>query len=268
MLVDTHAHLTMMEFSADLSAVLERAAAAGVGIVVCVGVDLPSSRDAVDLARRHPGVVAAVGVHPNEGAGLPSGWLDELRALARMPRVVALGEIGLDYYRQRTERPRQLELFRAQLELSRELGLPVIVHNREADAEVGEILVEWAETLPAQHPRGVLHCFSGDLPLMNGCVAAGFYVSFAGPITYRNAGRTAEMAALAPEDRVLVETDAPYLAPHPHRGKRNEPAYVRLVAERMAELRGQSLDGIARITGGNAARLFGLEQPPAASALS
>ena len=258
MLVDTHAHLTMAQFAADLPAVLDRAAAAGVTTVVCVGVDLPSSREAIDLAQRHQGVVAAVGVHPNEAADLPAGWLEELRALTRMPRVVAVGEIGLDYYRQRTERPRQQELFRSQLQLARELGLPVVVHNREADADVAEILMEWAGGLPPQHPRGVLHCFSGDLPLLQRCVAAGFYVSFAGPITFRNARGAAQIVAAAPRDRLLVETDAPYLAPHPHRGKRNEPAYVRLVAERMAELRNESLDDIAAATSGNAARLLRL----------
>lgn len=258
MLVDTHAHLTMTEFAADLPEVLERAAAAEVATIICVGVDLPSSRDAVQLAQRYPGVVATVGVHPNEAADLPSGWLEELRALTRMPRVVALGEIGLDYYRRRTERSRQQELFRAQLELARESGLPVVVHNREADADVVEILEEWAGGLPDQHPRGVLHCFSGDVSLMERCVAAGFYVSFAGPITFRNAGSAPQVAAATPRDRLLVETDAPYLAPHPHRGKRNEPAYVRLVAERMAELRNASLAEVAAVTSENAARLFGL----------
>ncbi len=265
MLVDSHAHLMMAEFAPDLPAVLERAAEAGVATIVCVGVDLPSSREAVEMAQRYPEVVAAVGVHPNEGADLPPGWLEELRALAVMPRVVALGEMGLDYYRQRTGRERQRELFEAQLELSRELGLPVVVHNREADADLAEILVEWAGSLPAQHPRGVLHCFSGDLPMMNSCCGAGFYVSFAGPITYRNAGRSAQMAAAAPRDQLLVETDSPYLAPHPHRGRRNEPAYVRLVAERMATLRNESFDEIVEDTGRNAARLFGLDRSTALS---
>jgi TatD DNase family protein len=261
MLVDTHAHLTMREFTADLPAVLDRASAAGVATIVCVGVDLVSSREAVALAQRYPGVVATVGVHPNEGADLPSGWLEELRALSRAPRVVALGEIGLDYYRRRVERLRQRELFRAQLELARDLGLPVVVHNREADADLAEILLEWAEGLPTRHPRGVMHCFSGDIPLMERCVAAGFLISFAGPITFRNAGRAAQVAAVVPRDRLLVETDAPYLAPHPHRGERNEPAYVRLVAGRLAGLRSESLEGIAEATSSNAARLFGLGQP-------
>lgn len=255
----------MPEFAPDLPEVLERAARAGVATIVCVGVDLPSSAEAVDLAQRHREVVATVGVHPNDCADLPDGWLGELRSLAGASRVVALGEIGLDYYRQRTGRERQREVFRAQLELARDLGLPVVIHNREAEADLAEILLEWAGTLPAQQPRGVLHCFSGSLALMNSCCAAGFYVSFAGPITYRNAGRTAEMVVAAPRDRLLVETDAPYLAPHPYRGKRNEPAYVRLVAERMAALRNESPDDILEVTGQNAARLFGLQQLPSLS---
>ncbi len=257
----------MAEFAADLPAVLERAVAGGVAVIVCVGVDLNSSREAVELAHRQPGIVAAVGVHPNEASALRPGWLDELRALACMPRVVALGEMGLDYYRERTDPERQRELFRAQLDLAGELGLPVVVHNREADRDMAKILGEWSARLSPRHPRGVLHCFSGELPLMNDCVAVGFYLSFAGPITFRNAGKAAETVIAAPKGRLLLETDAPYLAPHPYRGRRNEPAFVRLVAERMAEVRHESLDDILMTTGDNAARLFGLEQPPATTSL-
>jgi len=261
-LVDTHAHLTMREFAADLSAVLERAAAAGVDTIVCVGVDLESSREAVELASRHPQVVAAVGVHPNESAELPAEWLAELRSMARMPGVVAVGEIGLDYYRQRAERERQLWLFRAQLDLAGELVLPVVVHNREADADLERVLVGWEACLPEDHRRGVLHCFSGGIPLMERCTAKGFYISFAGPITFRNAAKAAAVAEATPDERLLVETDAPCLAPHPHRGERNEPAHVKLVAERLAELRQVSPEEIARVTSANAARLFGLRQVP------
>lgn len=263
MLVDTHAHLTMAEFAPDLPDVLRRAASEGVSAIVCVGVDLKSSAEAVELARRHGEVVATVGVHPNDSADLPDGWLEELRMLAGRPRVVAIGEIGLDYYRRRAPRERQLELFRAQLDLSRECGLPVVIHNREASADVAEILREWAASLPPEHPRGVLHCFSGDRTLMRDCCDAGFYLSFAGPITYQNAGRAADLVVAAPRDRLLVETDSPYLAPHPQRGKRNEPALVRLVAERVAALRGESVEQIVEVTGGNAAKLFGLAALPA-----
>ena len=261
-MVDTHAHLTMPEFSPDLPAVLERAAAAGVSTIVCVGVDLQSSRDAVDLAERHQGLVAAVGVHPNDCANLPSGWLEELRALSAAPAVVAIGEIGLDYYRKRVGKGLQHEVFRAQLDLAGELGLPVVVHNREAGADLAETLLKWEERLSVQHPRGVLHCFSGDLAMMRSCCAKGFYVSFAGPITYRNSTKAAELVAAAPRDRLLVETDSPFLAPHPYRGRRNEPAHVVLVAERVAAIRNESLANVLRSTGENAGRLFGLESRP------
>lgn len=262
MLVDTHAHLTMPELAGDLSAVLSRAEAAGVTAIVCPGIDLESSREAVDLAARHEQIFAAVGVHPNDCADLGSDWLRRLRTLAGQPRVVALGEIGLDYYRERTPRELQLSVFQAQLDLARELGLPVVVHDRSADSDVARILRQWSSSLPSQHPRGVLHCFSGDRDLMTVGVEAGFFVSFAGPITYRNGTKVAEMAGAAPWDRLLVETDSPYLAPHPHRGKKNEPAFVRVIAERMAEIRGESVGRIMEVTARNAATLFGLEAFP------
>ena len=236
---------------------LQRAAEAGVAAVVCVGIDLASSRQAVDIAGRYPQVAATAGVHPNDCAELPAGWLDELRALARIRRVVAIGEIGLDYYWKRVERDRQREVLQAQLDLARELSLPVVVHNREAGDDLTDILLEWAAGLPAGHPRGVLHCFSGDRELMDSCCSAGFFVSFAGPITFSNSGETAEIVAAAPRDRLLIETDSPYLAPHPHRGRQNEPSLLRLVAERMAELRGESFGEIADVTSRNAERLFG-----------
>ena len=263
MLVDSHAHLTMPELASDLSAVLDRAVAAGVSVIVCVGVDLPSSKQAVQIAQQRAEVVAAVGVHPNDCADLAPSWLDVIRGLCELPGVVAIGEIGLDYYRQRADRTLQREVFLAQLELARELELPVVVHNRQASVDMAEILQDWAATLPRQHRRGVLHCFSGDLALMRSCCGAGFCVSFAGPITYPNARPAAEVAIQVPEDRLLVETDAPYLAPHPYRGKQNEPAMLPLVARRLAALRQESFDRIAELTTRNAARLFGLEIAPA-----
>jgi TatD DNase family protein len=263
MLVDTHAHLTLEELAGDIPGVLDRAAEAGVSAILCVGVDLESSRRAVEIARGHPEVFAAVGLHPNECVGVGSGWLKELRGLAAEPRVVAIGEIGLDYYRERAPRQLQHEVFLGQLDLARELGMPVVIHDRAADADVARILQQWSSGLPARSPRGVLHCFSGDRDLLETGLAAGFHLSFAGPITYRNANRAVEMAMAVPWDRLLVETDSPYLAPHPHRGKRNEPALVRVIAERLAEIRGETMERTAEITGRNAADLFGLEVLPA-----
>jgi len=259
MLVDTHAHLTMSDYAPDLPAVLERAAMAGVSSVVCVGIDLSSSREAIGLARRHGGVVATVGVHPNDGAPLPGCWLDELRSLAAEPEVVAIGEIGLDYYRDRVPRDRQRELFQAQLDLAGELGLPVVVHNRQADSDIMDMLGRWASQLSAQHPKGVLHCFSGDLAMMQSCTEAGFCISFAGPITYPGSKNAAGLVAAAASDRLLVETDSPYLSPQGCRGRRNEPSNVRLVAEQMAIFRGESLNTVMHYTGQNADRLFGLK---------
>jgi TatD DNase family protein len=253
----------MLEFAQELPSVLQRASDAAVSAIVCPGVDLPSSREAVDLARLHPCVRAAVGIHPNDCADLPPDWVDRLRVLAAEPEVVAIGEVGLDNYRQHTKSDLQRAVLEAQLDLAAELDLPVVIHNREADLELAEILHKWVAALPARHPRGVLHCFSGDRVFMERFCAMGFYISFAGPITYRNAGKIVETAAATPRDRLLVETDSPYLAPHPHRGKRNEPAYVRLVAERLADIRQEGLDGVIEATGQNAARLFRLELQPA-----
>lgn len=262
MLVDTHAHLMMAELMPELPDVLSRASAAGVRAIICVGIDLKSSEQAVELASRHSELYATVGVHPNDCAGLDPAWREEIRRLATSPRVVAIGEIGLDYYRDHASPEQQRRVLSAQLQIAGELGLPVVVHNRRADADVGSILTEWSRELPDAHPRGVLHCFSGDRELMDQVVEAGFYVSFAGPITYSNGRLAAEVAAAAPRDRVLVETDSPYLAPHPHRGKRNEPALVRLVVERLAQLRGVTVEEAVETTGRNAARLFGLADLP------
>jgi TatD DNase family protein len=260
MLVDTHAHLTLAELAEDLPDVLRRAASAGVSAIVCVGIDLESSRGAVELAERHPEISATVGVHPNDCTDLRAAWLEDLRTLAARPGVVAIGEIGLDYCRNRAPRDVQQRILLDQLDLAAEMGLPVVVHDRDAHSDVAEVLQQWSAGLPSGHPRGVLHCFSGDRDLMDAGTTAGFYVSFGGPITYHNAKKAVEMAAAAPWDRLLVETDSPYLSPHPYRGKRNEPAFVRLIAERIAEIRGETVERTVEITGHNAAILFGLEE--------
>ena len=257
LLVDSHAHLDDEAFTADRAEVLARAGAAGVRLIVSVGADLPSSRANVALAARHQGVWAAVGVHPHEAAGLDAAALAELRALASRPRVVAIGEIGLDFYRDRSPRPAQREAFQAQLRLAAELALPAIVHDREAHDEVLATLREWVGAT-GPRARGVLHCFSGEEALAAAAIALGFYVSLAGPVTYANARRLQALAASLPLERLLVETDCPYLPPAPHRGQRNEPALVALVAEKVATLRGLPLAEVAAATTANAQRLFGL----------
>jgi len=253
MLVDTHAHLMDTAFAGDLPAVLERAEAAGVVAMVCVGYDEQSSVDAVALAEKYPQIVAAVGIHPNSAAAARPGAFKRIRQLARHPRVVGIGETGLDNYRKRTPPAVQREWFARHLDLAVELDLPVIVHNRQADAETGPMLLEWARKTGG---RGVLHCFSGDDAMLDAGLEAGFMISFAGPLTYKNAGELPLRAQRVPLDRVVVETDCPYLPPHPHRGQRNEPAHVRLTATRLAELLDLPLATIERATTSNAQRLF------------
>jgi TatD DNase family protein len=258
-LVDSHCHLSDEAFSGDLPAVLVRARDAGVSRVVIPGVDLQSSARAVHLAEGTPGLFAAVGIHPHEARHWQAESIDRLRQLARSPCVVAIGEIGLDYYRDHSPRRQQRHAFDEQLALAAELGLPVIVHNREAIDDVLAALLPWAAGLtPAhrQHP-GVLHAFSADLKAGQRAVAAGFMIGIGGPITYRNADERRQITSALPVDHLLVETDAPYLAPHPHRGGRNEPAYVRLVAESLADMEGMDHSELAVLTTANAADLFG-----------
>jgi TatD DNase family protein len=255
MLVDTHAHLMDPAFGDDLVAVLPRAAEAGVGTIVCVGYDLESSRAAVELAREYPELRATVGVHPNYLADAPRDWLAEVRALAAAPQVVGIGETGLDYHRTYTPHDVQQAGFVAQLDLGAELGLPVVVHCRDAEADV---LAAVRQRAREERAAGVLHCFSGSTTTMQAAVAAGYYISLAGTVTFKNAAELRAVAAEVPADRLLIETDCPYLSPVPHRGQRNEPARVRLTAARIAEVRGQPLVAVAERTTANAERLFGL----------
>lgn len=256
MLIDTHAHLDDARYDADRDAVMARAREAGVGAFITIGCDLATSRAAVELAARLPGVYAAVGVHPHEVKHIEDGWYDELRRLAGHQKVVAYGEIGLDYHYNHSPPKLQRERFREQIGLARELRLPVIVHTREAQEDTIAILKEER----ADETGGVFHCFSGDTWLAREALALGFYLSFSGVLTFRNAAPLQAIAQTIPLDRLLVETDCPYLTPVPHRGQRNEPAFVKLVAEKVAEVRGSveplTVEKVARITSDNARRLF------------
>ena len=254
-LVDTHAHLDDRAFAADREAVIARAVAAGVSRILTVGVDLPSSRAAVALAEKHPAVYAAVGLHPHDARKWNEATARELRALAQHPRVVAIGETGLDFYRNLSPREAQIAAFRAQLALAGEVGLPVIIHDREAHGEVMAILREWVERVRTP-VLGVLHAFSGDLALAEEASNLGFCIALGGPVTFTNARRPVEVARQLPLDRLLVETDCPYLTPEPFRGRRNEPAYVRYVAERLAQIRAQPVEVVAKATTQNALTLF------------
>jgi TatD DNase family protein len=263
-IVDTHAHLDFSQFDGDLQGVLERAVGAGVTRIVTVGFDLDSSRQAVALANDHSSMKASVGVHPHEAAGVTRQVLDSLRELSEDGVVVAIGEIGLDYYRDRSPHDVQRRVLQQQLDLAAEVGKPVVVHDREAHDDVMGIIRDWSESVSAgkgilRRPLGVVHCYSGDQAMAEELFELGFYVSIAGPVTYSNARQLRELVALLPLDRLLVETDSPFLAPHPHRGKRNEPAYVRLVASKIAEVKNVSLEEIARVTTDNARTLFRLQ---------
>jgi TatD DNase family protein len=279
LLVDTHTHLDFPEFDDDRERVIERAANAGVGAIVNVGTDLASSQAAVALAEAYPQIYAAVGVHPHDAKTMTGEVLEELRVLAGRPRVVAIGEIGLDFYRDLSPRDQQRQVFEQQLALASEVGKPVIIHDREAHAEVMAILRHWAcpehfdcaqcklhRRIEGHHqpsaishrPIGVMHCFSGDLTMAQKALELGFYISIAGPVTFDNARRLRELVRQLPLEKLLVETDCPYLTPHPHRGKRNEPAYVKFVAQEIARVKELSLEEVACITSDNAQALFAL----------
>ena len=253
MLIDTHTHLDDTRYDPDREATIERARQAGVGAFVTIGCDLATSRAAVTLANRHPDIYASIGVHPHEVRHIGDGWYDELRRLAEHKKVVAYGEIGLDYHYNHSPPKEQRERFREQLQLARDLRLPVIIHTREAQEDTISILKEER----ASEVGGVFHCFSGDAWLAKDALDLGFYLSFSGILTFTNAKMLREIAQQTPLDRVLIETDCPYLAPVPHRGKRNEPAFVAQVARQLAEIHpGLSLERIEQATTENAQRLF------------
>ncbi|MBE0597526.1 MAG: YchF/TatD family DNA exonuclease [Desulfuromonadales bacterium] len=254
-LVDTHAHLDNAQFRDDREAVIARALEQGVTRLLTVGTDLASSRLSIEIASAHPEVYAAVGIHPHDALTASEETLEQLRELiTSAPKVVAVGEIGLDFYRDRAPREAQREAFRRQIRLAREVDLPLIVHDRDAHQEVLQILREEN----AQEIGGVLHCFSGDLEMARQCLELGFYLSFPGTITYPKNEELRQVVRGVPIDRLLVETDCPYLAPQPFRGRRNEPAYVRHTAEAIAAIKGLTIADVARITTVNSYRLFGV----------
>ncbi len=256
-LVDTHAHIDIEEFDPDREEVLKRAFEGGVAAIVNAAFDLESSRRAVDLACRHRGLYAMAGIHPHDAGEAPEGYLEILGALARNPAVVALGEMGLDYYRHLSPRPAQQKVFREQLALARELDMPAVIHDRDAHGDVLNILKRDG----APRRGGIMHCYSGSWEMAVECMKRGFYISIAGPVTYPNARKLKEIAVRLPLERVLVETDCPYLAPQDHRGKRNEPAYVRYVAEEIARLKGMAPEQFSRASAANAAAVLGVEIP-------
>ena len=254
-LVDSHAHLDSKPYTNDMDDVIRHARENGVENILTVGCDLESSRASVDLAIRYPNVYASVGIHPHDASIVNDDVIDELRRMVEsVDKVVAIGETGLDFYRDRSPRDQQENSFRKHIQLARKLRKPLIIHDRDAHNDVVRIMQE-------EHAReagGVLHCFSGDLDMARKCVEMGFYISFAGPLTYPKNDALRSIAEALPIDVMLVETDCPYLSPQNWRGKRCEPAYVRATAERLAEVKGLTLEDVARITSLNAWRLFGI----------
>ncbi|HVB97457.1 MAG TPA: TatD family hydrolase [Chloroflexota bacterium] len=256
LIADTHAHLT--DYALDeIEFVVQRAAAAGVGRILAVGIDLETSAASISLARRFPIVYAAVGVHPQTADQFSTEALAEIRRLASDPKVVAIGEIGLDYYRCQVPISRQMTAFQEQLALAAELSLPVVIHDREAHDDVRNLIGEIQHGPDLIGRAGVLHCFSGDFALATTGIARGFFISFAGNVTYRRSAELRAVAAQLPFDSLLSETDSPYLAPEPRRGRPNEPANVRFVVESLSQSRGASVESVAAQTYANAQRLFG-----------
>ncbi len=254
MFIDTHSHIQMREFESDRAAALTRAEAAGIGLMLAVGYHLEASRKAVEAAGRYPQVFAGVGIHPHDAGTYDDAAEETLRDLAKQPKVVAIGEAGLDFFRNRSPRAVQIEAFHRQIRLARELDLPLIVHDRDAHQETMQILAaEGAE-------RMVLHCFSGDLAMAEEAWRRGYYVSIAGPVTYPKNEALREVVRKAKTDRLVLETDCPYLPPQAFRGQRNEPAHLLHTAQEVARLLSMPLTELSRLTSENARRLFRL--PP------
>lgn len=252
MLFDTHAHYYDRAFDADRDQVLSALPGSGVGLVLCPGCDLPTSREAIALAERYPHVYAAAGIHPEDALGLPENWLEEVERLTRHPKVKAIGEIGLDYYWKEVPRDLQKEVFRAQLTLATQLNLPVIVHDREAHGDCLAIVQDFPQV------RGVFHCYSGSTEDAKQLIKWGWHLSFTGTITFKNARKAPEVIQAVPLERLMVETDAPYMAPTPYRGKRCDSRYVYRMAETIAEIKGLPVEEVVRITTENGKRLFAI----------
>ena len=262
MLVDSHCHLQDKKFDRDRGEVIKRAQEAGVTAMVCVGYDVESSRSAVDIANSNDNIYATIGVHPHDAKTVRPRDIDELFRLAHSAKVVGIGEIGLDYYRNLSPQDAQVKAFREQLELARSLSVPVVIHSRDADEETYAIIAEYEQQAlpdwPKDRPLGIMHCFAGDLPLALRYIELGFVISIPPTITYPNAERTRAVAGGIPLRWMAVETDAPYLPPQRLRGQRSEPACVADAVQCIANIRGDAFEEVADRTAASAAWLFGL----------
>ncbi|MFC4389298.1 TatD family hydrolase [Gracilibacillus marinus] len=252
MLFDTHVHLNVHQFDEDRKEVITRAKEAGVTHMVVVGFDHETIPKAIELAEENEHMYAAIGWHPVDAIDLTEKELAWIEELAEHPKVVAIGEMGLDYHWDKSPKDIQKEVFRKQIALAKRVKLPIIIHNREATEDIIRIL----EEENAHEVGGIMHCYNDSVTYVEKCLAMNFYISLGGPVTFKNATLPKEVAKIVPADKLLIETDCPFLAPHPNRGKRNEPAYVSLVAEKIAELRNVSYDELCQQTTENAKRLF------------
>lgn len=252
-LFDSHCHVDEPRFDEDREETLARMAEAGVTRYAVVGSDMETSRHSIAFAAGHPGAVAVAGIHPHEAKGYREGDLDQLAAWYRSGRCAAIGEIGLDYYYDLSPREIQTEVCRMQMELAWTLGAPVAFHIRDAHQDMLNLMKD----MKAHLTPGIIHCFSGSEEIAEEYLKLGYMISFAGPVTFKKAPKLARAAAVVPKDRLLIETDSPYLAPEPMRGRRNEPTYVRFVAEKLAEIRGESFEEIAGCTTRNAMMIYG-----------
>ncbi len=251
MLIDSHCHLYMGSWAKNLDVVLTRAKERGVGKIICPGIDIDSSWRSVTIANKHKEVYAAAGVHPHDAENAPADFINQLRDILDHPKIVAIGEIGLDYYRNISNADTQRRVFKKQLQLTKEMNLPVIIHNRNADDDIIRIIRQVGQI------RGVAHCFSSDLPTAKTLIDLGLYISFAGNLTYQNSGLP-QIAKDLPLDRLLIETDAPFLSPKPYRGKENEPSRLKYIVDKLSESLGVSSEIVAMATKNNTEKLFNI----------
>ncbi len=250
MLFDTHAHLNDRRFDDTRDELIASLASNGVGAFCEIGYDIESSYRAYDLSQKHDFIYSAVGVHPHDTDAMTNDDIDKIKNLCAMPKVVALGEIGLDYYYDNSKRENQRFWFDAQLSLAKELGIPVVIHTRDAYADTLDILKAHREN------TGIIHCYSGSVETAKILLNMGWYISFAGPLTFKNANTALDVARFVPDDRILIETDSPYLAPVPYRGKTNTPIYVAQVAKKLSEIRKKSFEEISDLTFSNAKKVY------------
>ena len=257
MIIDSHAHLDMVEFDSDRDQVIDRALSADVRHIITVGIDIKSSLNAVKLTTHYPPIFATIGIHPHNADNANKDDLEQIALIAQQDKIVAIGEIGLDFFHNRSARQKQVEVFTQQLTIAISLDLPVVIHDREAHTDTLNIL----SSFKRDGLHGMIHCFSGDYKLAKTFIDMGYYISIPGTVTFKNASQTQDVVKRIPLNRLLIETDAPFLAPTPYRGKRNEPSYIIHTAQKIAKLRGISFEELSYQTSKNVCELFNLSFP-------